>query len=214
MASEEEREENVNEVKIAMSTLMKMFLKRGYHLDRKSGWPMNAEAAKEMSATEASQFLLGKKNLQAIEFGKGGTHRRICVFFHNDSLRVKDIQNMCLKLREMSAHRGIVVVAGAIASRTKSALAEVGPIFRMEAFLRWELLVDISEHYLVPKHSIISESEKARLLKHHKLTEAQIPRMTPEDPMARYLGMEYGDVAKVVRDSRVAGRYVTYRICM
>ena len=87
--------------------------------------------------------------LEALEFAENGSRRRVCVFFHNESLKTRDIQAACLRLKEMKAYRGILVVNGKMANHVKDVLAEVEPVFKMETFFRWELFVDITEHYIV-----------------------------------------------------------------
>ena len=176
--------------------------------------------------------------LEALEFAENGSRRRVCVFFHNESLKTRDIQAACLRLKEMKAYRGILVVNGKMANHVKDVLAEVEPVFKMETFFRWELFVDITEHYLVrekfgremrdyhlhyslahsntqvPDHRVLSKKEKLSLLKHHKLTDAQLPRIKLSDPMSRFLGLDIGQVVKIIRRSKISGRYVTYRICI
>ena len=107
--------------------------------------------------------------------------------------------------------RAILVINGKFSNFAKQTLAEVSQSFTIEHFLENELLVDITEHELVPQHVVLSDEEKAALLARYKLKEAQLPRIQLGDPIARFFGMTRGQVVKIIRPSETAGRYVTYR---
>jgi len=70
----------------------------------------------------------------------------------------------------------------------------------------------ITEHYLVPKHEIMAQEEKAKILKNFNITEKQIPKILYSDPVVREIGAKIGDMIKITRNSQVAGKFIYYRI--
>jgi DNA-directed RNA polymerase subunit H len=71
---------------------------------------------------------------------------------------------------------------------------------------------DLTKHRLVPKHSIVSESEKKKVLEKYKITLKELPKITLGDPVVEQLKAKEGDVIKIVRNSETAGETVYYRV--
>jgi len=140
---------------------------------------------------------------------------QLFVFFpEDDKVGVKPIKVYTDRMKEEGVSNAILVLRVDITPFAKQAVQEVSDSFRIEHFKEAELLVDITDHKLVPEHQVLSQNEKQELLRRYRLKETQLPRIQPNDPVARYYGMKRGHVVKIIRPSETAGRYVTYRICM
>jgi len=139
---------------------------------------------------------------------------QIFVFFADEvKLGVKPIRTFFEKMEEIKVKRAIVVVQGGItpyAQQVVKAMVPHGNV--LEQFQEAELLVNITHHVLVPKHILLTDEEKKALLEKYKLKSTQLPRIQQSDPVARYYGLQKGQVVKIIRPSETAGRYVTYRL--
>ena len=76
--------------------------------------------------------------------------------------------------------------------------------------------IDIQKHNLVPKHEVISESEKELLQKNSDFDINNLPKIKINDPVVKELSdtqsISAGDVLKITRDSKTAGEFISYRI--
>lgn len=75
------------------------------------------------------------------------------------------------------------------------------------------LVVKADEHDLVPIHEVLSEEEKAELLKRLKATEKEIPIIRKSDPALKKIKKvnEY-DIVKITRQSILSKESIYYRI--
>ena len=132
----------------------------------------------------------------------------------DDKVGVKTIKQYCEMMKEASVSHAILVVKQGVTPFAKTALQEMASTYLIEHFRDAELLVDVTEHRLVPAHALLSPEDRQALLDRYKLQAEQLPRIQRTDPVARYYGLKVGDVVKIVRPSETAGRYVTYRVCI
>ncbi|XP_013410905.1 DNA-directed RNA polymerases I, II, and III subunit RPABC1 isoform X2 [Lingula anatina] len=135
------------------------------------------------------------------------------VFFPEEpKVGIKTIKTYCQRMQEENITRACIVVQQGMTPSAKQSLVDMAPKYILEQFLEAELLVNITEHMLVPEHILMTPDEKKELLDRYKLKESQIPRIQAGDPVARYFGLKRGQVVKIVRPSETAGRYISYRL--
>lgn len=135
------------------------------------------------------------------------------VFFPDEpKIGIKTIKTYCTRMQEENIHRAIVVVQAGMTPSAKQSLVDMAPKYILEQFLESELLINITEHELVPEHVVMTPEEKQELLQRYKLKENMLMRIQAGDPVARYFGLKRGQVVKIIRPSETAGRYISYRL--
>jgi len=115
-------------------------------------------------------------------------------------------------MQEENIHRAVIIVQQGMTPSAKQSLVDMAPKYILEQFLESELLINITEHELVPEHVVMTPEEKQELLQRYKLKENQLMRIQVGDPVARYFGLKRGQVVKIIRSSETAGRYISYRL--
>lgn len=81
-----------------------------------------------------------------------------------------------------------------------------------EIFLEKELMINIIDHVLVPKHELLSQDEVQLFFEKYNVKKRNIPRILSTDPIARYYNMKPGDICRIIRPSEKSGYVPTYRI--
>lgn len=69
----------------------------------------------------------------------------------------------------------------------------------------------ITKHVLIPKHSKLSEKDKKELFERYNITAKELPRINNSDPAIANLNAKPGDVIKIERTSKTAGKSLFYR---
>jgi len=81
-----------------------------------------------------------------------------------------------------------------------------------EVFLEKNLMMNLSEHVLIPKHELLSDEEAEKVINEYDLKKKEFPKILWNDPMARYYNMQVGQICRIIRPSETAGLGFTYRL--
>jgi len=72
-------------------------------------------------------------------------------------------------------------------------------------------MVDVSQHNLVPEHSVVDEAEVDEVLAEYDIDRTDLPKIKRADP-ALPDDAEVGNVVEIIRDSRTTDQAVVYRL--
>jgi len=193
-------------------TVLQMLNHRGY-IVLKDQLEMTLDQFKAAFVDQFNDNKL-RDRIELIVAKKDDANKKLMVFFGNATrLGVSDVRNFVSRLETESAQSAIIIAESAPTPVFKDNInvTNAAGVYHLQMFEDKELLVNITEHVLVPLHVPLSKDEIKELLQKYKLKLSQLPRIMLDDPIARYYGLAKGDVVKIIRQSETAGRYVTYR---
>ena len=72
--------------------------------------------------------------------------------------------------------------------------------------------INVFESGLVPRHEILSNEERERILEELNVAPRQLPRIRQADAVVKQLGAKKGDILRVRRNDPVVGEYFYYRV--
>jgi DNA-directed RNA polymerase I, II, and III subunit RPABC1 len=194
-------------------TCYKMLAKRGYLVPEEDLELTTEEFAARFGENPS------RESLTILAVSREDASDKMFVFFpEEENVGAGPIRIYCERMENENVKRAIIVVQVNLTSYAKRAIREMSTRsperFKLEYFRDNELLVDITEHRLVPEHVVLTAQEKKQLLTRYRLKPTQLPKIQVTDPVARYFGLAPKQVVKIIRSSETAGRYVTYRICI
>lgn len=143
----------------------------------------------------------------------------LIVFSMKTRVTERDVISYVEYAKENSYSAGILIVSLTYPSETT--LTALRNYIRdrkntlVQIFEIRHLQFDISKHRKVPKHRIISDDEKTKLMKDLKITKfKQLPKIDSQDAMARWIGARPGDVIEVTGMCETSGENKRYRYCL
>ncbi|KAK7336477.1 hypothetical protein VNO77_17019 [Canavalia gladiata] len=137
--------------------------------------------------------------------------KRVLVIFCGPGVvKVTTVRNIAGQIVNKDTLTGLIlIVQNQITSQALKAVNLFS--FKVEIFQITDLLVNITKHVLKPKHDVLTDQQKQNLLKKYNIEEKQLPRMLQTDAVARYYGLERGQVVEVTYSGEITQMHVTYR---
>lgn len=137
----------------------------------------------------------------------------IVIFVEEAKVGINTIKNIEKYFEETQTSHAIVIYNATVTAFAKQSINTLEAQGKVLEFFKYdELTYNITKHKLVPRHMLISDSEKQQLLNHYKVHESQLACILKSDPVVRYYNAQPGNVFKIIRHSDVTQHSVTYRV--
>ncbi|XP_061360850.1 DNA-directed RNA polymerases II and IV subunit 5A-like [Gastrolobium bilobum] len=200
-------EDEISKLYRIQNTVMQMLRDRGYLVG-----DFEINMSKQDFMNKYGEYMK-REDLVINKAKRESSTEQIYVFFPEEvKVGVKTMKTYAKRLHEERVFRAILVVQHKLTNFALNSVREMSSHFHVEIFMESELMMNVTEHVLVPKHQILTDSEKKTLLERYAVKENQLPRIQANDPVSKYYGLQHGQVIKIIRSSETAGRYVTYRL--
>ena len=102
------------------------------------------------------------------------------------------------------------IVTSEITSKAEKTIIEYDTPF--EIFLQKELYINIVDHNIVPKHTVLLEDEGKQVLQAYCAKKKDMPFILVNDPVAKYYNMKPNNICKIIRSSFITGETPSYRL--
>lgn len=76
------------------------------------------------------------------------------------------------------------------------------------------LLFNILEHSIVPKHIVLTKEESESMLHEQNIVKSDMPTISRFDPAAKAIGLKPNEICKILRSSPTAVVSIYYRLCI
>ena len=214
---EQLNQEEISKLFKVKKTVDKMMEDRGYIGDKKSfeEWKEDLQKKEEMNGIyyKINEDKKYQNNIDQNDNEQKRLTKRLYYKYISQKINADTIKLFLNDIKNSQAASGLIIMDGKISQQAKQKIQEISKEFPIEVFTTNELVVNITEHELVPEHKLLSEEDKKILLERYRIRDQnQLPKILLTDPVARYLGLKRGDVVKIIRESETAGKYITYRI--
>lgn len=126
--------------------------------------------------------------------GRKGNDVILCFLSNEDKLNIQGIKDRISVMNREGSTRCIIVYRSSVTSSAKKSLETLE--YDFELFSLNELQLNITKHRLVPRHTIVTDSEKEELDSKYK---GKLPSILQNDAVCRYYAFQKGDYVRITR---------------
>ncbi|KAK3136095.1 hypothetical protein QOZ80_5BG0427980 [Eleusine coracana subsp. coracana] len=174
---------------LARRTVLEMLRDRGYSVLESD----LARSLPEFRAWWADRPELERLSI-ATTLASDHSSKMKVIFCPPEPVKKATIREIYTRTKDDNLSRLILVLQGKIMSQARESIKDIFP-FKVDIFQITELLVNITKHVLKPKHEVLTEEEKPKLLKEYNVKDSQLPRMLETDAVSRYYGLGKVEIA-------------------
>ena len=197
--------EDCNHLFKARKTVLEMISDRGYSVPES-----------ENISFEQFEIKYNNKNID-IYIDDAILSKKIYIHFYNENKNfsksdLKTLIQNCMKNYNDETMDIILILKEKENSAITKELATNDAYKNIEVFLKKHMLFNVTHHFLVPKHSILSKEEEEKMLEMYNTTKGKVPKIPKDDPIVKYYGMKPDQICKIIRKSPSVGESVYYRL--
>nr|XP_006639915.1 PREDICTED: DNA-directed RNA polymerases I, II, and III subunit RPABC1 [Lepisosteus oculatus] len=194
-------------------TIMQLCHDRGY-LVTQDELDQTLEEFKSQFGDKPSEGRPRRTDLTVLVAHNDDPTDQMFVFFPEEpKVGIKTIKMYCQRMQEENITRAIIVVQMGMTPSAKQSLVDMAPKYILEQFLQQELLINITEHELVPEHIVMTKEEVTELLARYTLASFYSMLHSIQcKKSSLFCSLLVYQVVKIIRPSETAGRYITYRL--
>jgi DNA-directed RNA polymerase I, II, and III subunit RPABC1 len=150
------------------------------------------------------------------ESSESDKSKKVYVYFHNDvkNFSKSDLKNIMMKVvgEYNDPNMSVILV---LRDKENSAISKElskDSFKNVEIFLKKTMMFNITHHVYVPKHIVLNPEEEKEVLEKYNTTRGKLPKISKNDPVAKYYGMKPDQICKIIRKSPEVGESIYYRL--
>jgi DNA-directed RNA polymerase subunit H (RpoH/RPB5) len=199
---EKSRHQKINEIKL---NIVKMFKNRNFFLEENV-----QKYSKKLfdSDNDDLEFILILDN--DVNYNTQIKHKKIYIKIFEYKISSVNKNSPVGEFLSKNSDQYKLIVVEDINEKSKNTIAQYDTsceIFKMD-----ELKINIVDHILVPKYTVLTKEEADDVLKTYNAKKKDMPLISSADPIARYYNMKPDDICKIERASVMTCQAPFYRI--